>query len=178
MNRFLSFLLLSAAVAAALVIRARDDAAPATSKGMRIDRDVRQNESVREDSGRLSTVAAAGAKGINETSGEVPSVLLQRANWTNPYTAAVWNAPGWQFNEDSLTAPEANVAADERLCSAEFLREWSSFAAAFRVESPAGSESTQLVVMDVVGTKSADTLRVTLQMDRAIVESVHDGEAR
>ena len=177
MNRFLSFLLLSAAVTAALVIRARDDAAPATSAGMRIDRDVRQSESVREDSGRLSTEGAAGSKGSTETSDEVPSELLQRANWTNPYTAAVWNAPGWQFNEDSMTTLEADVAADERLRSAEFLREWSSFAAAFRVEFPAGSESTQLVVMEVVGTKSADTLRITLQTDQAIVESVHNGEA-
>lgn len=182
MKRPLLFLLLSLAVATVFVIQARDGThrSPSEISGsVPPEQDRGESESIQT----RERMAGREAERVtdNGDSVELPPELATRTSWTNPYASTVWNAPNWRFNEDAMTALSTENAESQSLCTAEFLRDWNSFTAAFRVELPAATEShdeaSQQLVLEVAGLESVDVLRVTLGAGRAVLKSVHGGEA-
>ncbi len=182
MKRLLPLLLLSLAVAIVLAVRMRDGAAPlpiAVPDVEQPEQKVGESESVQTS--ERSVAEEPGVSTGEGESAELPPGLATRTSWTNPYEAAVWNAPNWRFDEDAMTALPSPDDESRLLSTAEFLRDWISFTAAFRVELPtvteSGIEAAQGLLLEVAGPKSVDILRVTLRSDRVILENVHDGEA-
>ena len=175
-------LLLTLAVATVFVIRARDDMdrSPSSISGaLSPEQDRGESESVQ--TGERSAGDEAEDVTDNSESVELPPELTTRTSWTNPYKATVWNAPNWRFNEDAMTALSPENAESQTLCTAEFLRDWNSFTAAFRADLSAANEADAKalngLVLEVAGPDSVDVLRVTLGSGRAELESIHGGEA-
>jgi hypothetical protein len=93
----------------------------------------------------------------------------------------LWKSANWQFNEDSMTALPAPGLNAHMSCTAEFLREWTTFTAALHVklvtEGGGLPQQRQPLELDLVHTKSGDSLRVSLQADRAIVQRIESSQA-
>ena len=182
MKRLLPLLLLSLVVAIVIAALTRDGAErlPTAMPGAgQPEQNSGQSESVQTIKRPVAEEPESSTD--NGGSAELPPDFSTRTSWTNPYKAAVWNAPNWRFDEDAMTALPSRDGEPQFLCTAEFLRDWNSFTAAFRVELPtvteSGNEAAQRLRLEVAGPKSVDILRVTLRSDRVILENVHDGEA-
>jgi hypothetical protein len=182
MKRLLPLLLLSLAVAIVTAVRMRDGAERLPIAAP--DAEQPEQSVVEFDSVQTSTRSVAEEREASTGEGEsaeLPPGFATRTSWTNPYEEAVWNAPNWRFDEDAMTALPSRDGESRLLCTAEFLRDWNSFTAAFRVELPtvteSGIEAAQRLRLEVAGPKSVDIMRLTLRSDRVILENVHDGEA-
>lgn len=79
-----------------------------------------------------------------------------------------------------MTALPPDDSTAESLCLAEFLRDWSTFTAAFLVDLGAPvAESSRLrtqLVLEILDPDSKDALRVTFTPDQAVVETVLSGQ--
>ncbi|MBI1312520.1 hypothetical protein GC176_14605 [bacterium] len=112
---------------------------------------------------------------------ELSPELARRSSWTNPYGPSLWQAAGWRFAEDSMSTESLDRSTAETYCTAEFLREWNTFSVGLTVDfaksSGASDETSHQLVLEVVDRSSGDSLRVTLQPDRAAADSVQSGQA-
>jgi hypothetical protein len=175
-------LLLSLAVATVFVIWARDgmDRSPSATSGA-VPPEQKRGTSEAAQTSEPSTGNEEERATRNSEFGELHPELATRTSWTNPYMVTVWDAPNWRFDDDAMTALSTENAESQTLCTAEFLRDWNSFTAAFQVELPVvvgtDTEDAQRLVLEVAGPDSVEALRVTLGSGRAVLESVHKGES-
>ncbi len=182
MKRFLPLVLLSTVIAAVFAIRPRneDEASTLTES---ITGRARQKSATSEKAlaeGRLDDDEPE-ASAETARSDTVPPELAERTNWANPYTAVAWKTSRWRFNDDSMTALPAGASTVERLCPAEFFRDWTAFTAAFLVDFDDASDKSARIgphlLMEVFDPDSADTLRVSFETEHAAAESIMSGEA-